>query len=72
MGTHSSILAQRIPWTEGPSGLQCMGSQRVGHDLITKQQQHAQAVQHSGWHTEVLNQQWAQFAKALKQQGMCD
>ena len=23
--THSSILAQRIPWTEGPGRLQCMG-----------------------------------------------
>ena len=29
---HSSILAWRIPWTEEPSGLQSMGSQRVGHD----------------------------------------
>ena len=32
MATHSSILAWKIPWTEGPSGLQSMGSQRVGHD----------------------------------------
>ena len=24
-----------IPWTEEPGGLQCMGSQRVGHDLLT-------------------------------------
>ena len=31
MATHSSILAWRIPWTEKPSGLQSMGSQRVGH-----------------------------------------
>ena len=31
-GNHSSILAWRIPWTEGPGGLQSMGSQRVGHD----------------------------------------
>ena len=31
MATHSSILAQRIPWTEEPSRLQSMG-QRVGHD----------------------------------------
>ena len=28
MTTHSNILAWRIPWTEGPSGLQSMGSQR--------------------------------------------
>ena len=25
MGTHSSILAWRIPWTEEPGGLQSMG-----------------------------------------------
>ena len=30
-----SILAWRIPWTEGPGGLQSMGLQRVGHDLAT-------------------------------------
>ena len=32
MATHSSVLAWRIPWTEEPSRLQSMGSQRVGHD----------------------------------------
>ena len=26
MATHSSILAWEIPWTEGPGGLQSMGS----------------------------------------------
>ena len=26
MATHSSILAWKIPWTEEPGGLQCMGS----------------------------------------------
>ena len=30
MGTHSSILAWRIPGTEEPGGPQSMGSQRVG------------------------------------------
>ena len=40
MPTHCSILAWRIPLTEEPGGLQCMGSQRVGHDLVTEQQQH--------------------------------
>ena len=39
MAAHSSILAWRIPWTEEPGGLQSMGSQRVGHNLATKQQQ---------------------------------
>ena len=32
MGTHSSILACRIPWTEEPGGLPFMRSQRVGQD----------------------------------------
>ena len=32
MGTHSSILVWRIPWTEEPGGLQSTGSKRVGHD----------------------------------------
>ena len=38
MATHSSILAWRIPWTEEPGGLQSMGLQRDGHDLVSKQQ----------------------------------
>ena len=32
MGTHSSILAWKIPRMEEPDRLQSMGSQRVGHD----------------------------------------
>ena len=32
--THSSILAQKIPWTEEPGGLQSMRSLRVGGDLV--------------------------------------
>ena len=39
MATHSSILAWRIPWTEEPGGLQSKGLQRVGHNLVSKQQQ---------------------------------
>ena len=39
MATHSSILAWEIPWTEEPDGLQSMRSQKVRHDLATKQQQ---------------------------------
>ena len=35
MGTHSSTLAWRIPWTEEPGRLQSTGSQRVGHDWAT-------------------------------------
>ena len=32
MATHSSTLAWKTAWTEEPSRLQSMGSQRVGHD----------------------------------------
>ena len=39
MATHSSILLWEIPWTEEPGGLQSMGLQKVGRDLVTKQQQ---------------------------------
>ena len=39
MATHSSSLAWRTPWTEDFGGLQSMGSQRAGHDRVTKQQQ---------------------------------
>ena len=39
MATHSSTLAWEMPQTEEPGGLQSMGSQRVGHELVTKEQQ---------------------------------
>ena len=35
MGTHSSILAWRILWTEEPRGLQSVGLQTVGLDRAT-------------------------------------
>ena len=38
IATRSSILAWKIPWTEEPAGLQSMGLQKVGHDLVSKQQ----------------------------------
>ena len=39
MATHSSILAWEIPRAEEPERLQAMGSQTVGHELTTQQQQ---------------------------------
>ena len=36
MATYSSILAWRIPWTGEPGRLQSMGSQRAGHNSVTK------------------------------------
>ena len=38
MATYSSRLAWEIQWTESDR-LQSMGSQKIGHNLATKQQQ---------------------------------
>ena len=35
MAAYSTIFAWEIPWTEGPSRLQSMGSQRIGHKWAT-------------------------------------
>ena len=37
--THSRMLTWEVPWTEEPGRLPSTGSQRVGHDQATKQQQ---------------------------------
>ena len=34
METHSNIVTWRIPWTEESDGLQFIGSQRVGQNLV--------------------------------------
>ena len=36
MAADSRILAWKIPWREEPGWLQSMGSQGVGHDLLTE------------------------------------
>ena len=73
---HTSILAWEIPWTE-PGGPQPMGSQTVGRDLATKQQQlgshktHSQLLQlHSQIpctvSTSILYTCWNQFISFQK------
>ena len=37
VATYTSILTWNMPRTEEPGGLQCMGLQKVEHDLVTKQ-----------------------------------
>ena len=32
MATHSSTVAWKTPWMKEPGRLQCMGSQRAGHE----------------------------------------
>ena len=39
LATLSSILARRTPWTKESGRLQSIESQRIGHDLVTEQQQ---------------------------------
>ena len=36
MTTQTAILFWEIQWTEEPGRLECMGLQRVGHDLSTE------------------------------------
>ena len=47
MAIHSSILAWRIPWTEEPSGVQSIGSQRVGHDWRNRASTHIYTYIHT-------------------------
>ena len=45
-GNPFQYFAWRILWTEEPGGLQSIGLQRVGHDLVTKQQQQHRFLKH--------------------------
>ena len=45
MATHSSTLAWKIPWTEGPGGLQSLGMQKVGPDWAT-----SLSLMYPAWH----------------------
>ena len=44
MATHSSILAQKIPWAEEPAGIQSMRLQRVRYNLLTKQKKQQYSI----------------------------
>ena len=48
MATHSSILAWETLWRVEPDGLQSMGSQIIGHDLMTKEQQNGKNCKNTG------------------------
>ena len=62
MATDSGIFAWRIPWTEEPGRLQSVGSQRVGHDLATKEQQQQRKPDQWGWVKQPLCAQQCQAA----------
>ena len=54
MAVHSSILAWRIPWTEEPSELQSIGSQRVGHNWATN----THTYTHTHTHRTLMGLPW--------------
>ena len=68
MATHSSILAWRIPWTEKPGELQSMGSQRVEHDLATKQLLFSSPTK---WNPLAQKHFWKIFWKRSSQRKSC-
>ena len=53
MGPHSSTLAWKIPWTEGPGGLQSMGSL----ELDTTERLH--------FHCHALEKEMATYSSVL-------
>ena len=59
MVTHSGILSWRIPWTEEPTGLQSMGSQRVRHSW-------------SNVAKETLGEEWGKVYKELSLEHVSD
>ena len=71
MATHSSILAWRVPWTEETAGLQSMGSQRVGRDLVTEHvRKHLLSSLSAVWNDLDLCHKWLQthpFRKAAQE-----
>ena len=51
MATHTSILAWKILWTEGPGRLQSTGSQKVGHNWATNTWERNRSVGYTYiWH----------------------
>ena len=53
MATRSSILTWEFIWTEEPGGLQSMGSKRVGHDLVTKEQKTTEIHHHAIFYSPI-------------------
>ena len=54
MATNSSILAQKIPWTEEPGGPQYTGSQRVDQDWVTE---------HANDKERICNYEFSKYSK---------
>ena len=71
MATHSSIPAWKIPWTEEPSWLQAMVSQRVRLDLATKHSSYSKAGSQFRAYVEVLvSVSCSIFSDSLRPRGL--
>ena len=57
-GNPLQYLAWEVPWTEEPGRLQSMGLPRVGHDLVTKQQEFRKGNQRSHWEFWAIVRSW--------------
>ena len=63
MATHSSVLAWKIPWTEGPGGLQFILSQRVRYNWVTE---HSQRLVHYSIHiSKLMYASWKEKREAF-------
>ena len=70
MATHPSILAWEVPWTEEPGRLQSKGSQRVRHDLQTKNNNRKFRALGAGGGREICS---SGFSEIMTQQSVdCD
>ena len=65
MATRSGGLAWRLPWTEGPGGLQSMGSQRTGRACATEQPQVRAPRLHPGTLPLLVDKSWRLALSAL-------
>ena len=61
---HSSILVWEIPWTEKPSRLPSMRSQRIRHDLVTKHHHHHPGISQGARKKKVLSYCWWKWQQA--------
>ena len=70
MATHSSILAREILWTEEAGRLQSMRSQRVEHNLVTKQQQHNKFMERRKEHDNSRGKEHTNYRYIIKPAAM--
>ena len=66
MATHSSVLAQKIPWTEEPGGLQSMGGHRVGRNLATEHNAHQISTKISALNSCYKSHLWSNKLEQFK------